>query len=436
MSAAPPQGESQALPAPRHALLIVPAAGDRRVITGLTLAERARRVAVLAGIAAERVVLIRSAAELAAARGKLEGHPLLVMTAADQVVAAQLLSPLRLAERGNRVAVDPSRGGEVAGAWALDGEHAAAALDAVAAQLAKEGGATGAFDLLGGLWSAAAAGDGGGANSPERVEVDRRARFPIRSAADVKAAIRWQYELVNKPLDAPICRYFYRPLARPLTILFLRTPFTPNAISVLSILLSLVGCAIAASPDPATHVWGLAMLLAGGIVDANDGEVARLRLEMSKTGAWLDAMGDDMARIALLLGIGGHVAHLQPSWPVWPITIASVAMTVLSLVLIYWYCIFVINSTNNQDYTKALQIGPGVRVEENRSLVGWIADMAAQIVRRDFIDLAVVFVALAGGSAVSFALLSLGSLVTLVIVVPTHLKIVKALRTGELQRAV
>ena len=28
-----------------------------------------------------------------------------------------------------------------------------------------------------------------------------------------------------------------------------------------------------------------------------------------------------------------------------------------------------------------------------------------------------------------------GSLVTLVIVIPTHLKIVKALRTGELQRA-
>jgi phosphatidylglycerophosphate synthase len=177
------------------------------------------------------------------------------------------------------------------------------------------------------------------------------------------------------------------------------------------------------------------MLLAGGIVDANDGEVARLRLEMSKTGAWLDAMGDDMARIALLLGIGGHVAHLQPTWPVWPITIASVAMTVLSLVLIYWYCIFVINSTNNQDYTKALQIGPGVRVEEKRSVVGWIADMAAQIVRRDFIDLAVVFVAAAGGSAISFALLSLGSLVTLIVVVPTHLKIVKALRTGELQRA-
>jgi phosphatidylglycerophosphate synthase len=412
----------QSLSAPRHAVVVVPPKGgasDRWVITGLTLAERARRVAVQAGIAKERVVLVRSADELAAARARLDGQPLLVMTAADQVVAAQLLGPLRLGARGNRKAVDAT--GEAAGAWVVDAEHAAAALDALAPLLATPGGA---FSL---------------ALPPplslESVEVDRRARFRIGGPGDVKAAIRWQYELVNKPLDAPICRYFYRPLARPLTILFLRTPLTPNAISVISILMSLVGCAIAASADPMTHVWGLVLLLGGGIVDANDGEVARLRLESSKTGAWLDAMGDDMARIALLLGMGGHVAHLQPTWPVWPITLASVAMTITSLVLIYWYCIYVINSTNNQDYTKALQIGPGVRAEEKRSLGAWIADMAAQIVRRDFIDLAIVFVALAGGSAISFSLLSLGSLVTLVIVIPTHLKIVKALRTGELQRA-
>lgn len=415
--------EPQKIDQPRHAVIVAPAPGspsDRWVITGLTLAERARRVAVLAGIAKEHVHLVRSADDVRALAASLGGKPLVILTAADQVVAVQLLQPLLLASSGERTAVDPRRGGEAAGAWTVDAEGAAAALTALATALAS--GPSGAFTFaLAGATS---------------VEVDRRARFRIAQPADVKAAIKWQYELVNKPLDAPICRYFYRPLARPLTILFLRTPFTPNAISILSILLSLVGCAIAASPDPMTHVWGLVMLLAGGIVDANDGEVARLRLEMSKTGAWLDAMGDDMARIALILGIGGHVAHLQPTWPVWPITIASAVMTVASLVLIYWYCIFVINSTNNQDYTKALQIGPGVRVEEKRSVGAWIADMAAQIVRRDFIDLAVVFVALARGSAVVFVLLSLGSVVTLLVVIPTHLKIVKALRTGELQRAV
>lgn len=407
----------------RHALVLVPAS-DRRKITGLTLAERGRRVAVLAGIAPARVVLVRSAEELSAARGRLAKVPLLVMTATSQVVAVSLLAKLALGESGRRQAVDPARGGQSAGAWVLDAEDAEAALDAVAAAYAAAGTGSGAAVALLDL----SLGEG---FAP--VEVDRRARFPMRDPGDLRAAIRWQYELVNKPLDAPICRYFYRPLARPLTILFLRSPLSPNVISVLSILLSLAGCAIAASGDLMTHVLGLLVLLSGGIVDTNDGEVARLRLEMSKTGAWIDAMGDDMARIGLLLGMGGHVAATHPSWPVWPVTLAAAAMTVLSLVLIYWYCIFVIDSSNNQDYTKALQIGPGVRAEGSaRSVGAWLADMGAQIVRRDFIDLAAVFVAIAGGSLVTFSLLSVGALATLIVVIPTHLKIVKAVRSGQI----
>lgn len=403
----------------RHALVLVPK-DERRKITGLTLAERGRRVAVLAGIAAERVVLVHDAEELARRRGELAGKPLVVMVASAQVVAVSLLNGLALGESGRRQAIDPLRGGQSAGAWVLDAEHSESALDAVASALAAASAPTELLELsLGEGFST--------------VEVDRRARFPLVTQADWKAAVRWQYELVNKPLDAPICRYFYRPLARPLTILFLRSPLSPNVISVISILLSLVGCAVAASGDLTTHVLGLLILLAGGIVDTNDGEVARLRLEMSKTGAWIDAMGDDMARIGLLLGMGGHVAANYPAWPVWPVTLAAAAMTVTSLVLIYWYCIYVIDSSNNQDYTKALQIGPGVRAAEQRSLGAWLADLGAQIVRRDFIDLAAVFVAIAGGSVITFSLLAVGSLVTLVVVIPTHLKIVKAIRAGELR---
>lgn len=403
----------------RHALVLVPP-NERRKITGLTLAERGRRVAVLAGIAAERVLLVHDAEELARRRGELAGKPLVIMVASAQVVAVSLLSVLSLGESGRRRAIDPLRGGQSAGAWVLDAEHAEAALDAVAVALAEAKAPAALLDLSLGEGFA-------------EVEVDRRARFPLVNPADWKAAVRWQYELVNKPLDAPICRYFYRPLARPLTILFLRSPLSPNVISVISILLSLAGCAVAASGDLSTHVLGLLILLAGGIVDTNDGEVARLRLEMSKTGAWIDAMGDDMARIGLLLGMGGHVAANYPAWPVWPATLAAVAMTVTSLVLIYWYCIYVIDSSNNQDYTKALQIGPGVRADEQRSLGAWLADLGAQIVRRDFIDLAAVFVAIAGGSVITFSLLAVGSVVTLLVVIPTHLKIVKAIRAGELR---
>lgn len=395
----------------RTALVLAPPAGDRRWVTGLGLGERGRRVAVRAGFSADRIVVVRDAAELRDARDRLTG-PLVLLRATDQVVAVPLVEPLGLAEPGDRHAVDPARGGGYAGARVVD--DGAALVDALVADFA--------------------AGDAPGATS-QPVEIGERARFPVRDRAEEKAANAWQWELVNKAMDAPITRYFYRPLARPLTHLFLRTPLSPNVISLISIALSLAGCAIAASADPDWHVIGLAILVAGGITDCNDGEVARLRLQMSKSGAWLDAMGDDAARLALVAGIGLHVDHLHPDWHALAITGASLAMTVAALLLIYWYCIFVINSSNNQDYTRALQIGPGVRPEGKRTIWQVASDWGAQIIRRDFIDLGVLVLAIFHVSEVSFVMLTLGAVVTLGVVIPTHLKIVKGLRTGALTRA-
>ena len=393
-------------------MVLAPPEGDRRIVTGLTLGERGRRVAKRAGVVDARLVMVRTAADLAAARATLVG-PLLVLDARDQVVAAELLAAVELERPGARYAIDPERGDSDAGALVVDAADAPAVLDALAA------------DLAGGVVAARAA------VTASAVPAPRRARFPVPDRAAVRAADKWQYELVDKPLDSWLCRYFYRPLARPLTKLFLRSPFTPNAISILSIILSLVGCAIAAGPTRLDHILGLAILVVGGIVDANDGEVARLRLEMSKTGAWLDAIGDDMARLALVACIGVHVSHLHPDWPALAITGAALAMTVMSLVLIYWYCIFVINSSNNQDYTKALQIGPGVRADGPRGLGAAIADFAAQIIRRDAIDIGVLVLALVHLPEIGFALLSIGALVTLAVVIPTHLKIVRSLRASR-----
>jgi phosphatidylglycerophosphate synthase len=394
--------------ASRVALVLAPPAGDRRIVTGLTLGERGRRVAVRAGIAAADVVVARSADELRAARSRLAGRPLLLLRATDQVVAAPLVEALRPDEPGLRHAVDPADGDAYAGAWVADAADSAGLVDALVADFAHGDAPT-------------------AERRGEAATIVRRARFKCPDRAAVRAADRWQYELIDKPLDAAITRYLYRPLARPLTYVFLRSPLSPNAISILSILLSLVGCAIASGPGAGTHVLGLAMLWLGCIVDCNDGEVARLRLESSKAGAWLDAMGDDMARIALVLSLGSHVSYLHPTWPVWPITIAAVVLTITSLLLIYWYCVFVIHSANNQDYTRALEIGPGVATGP-RTVWQVLADWGAQIIRRDVIDLGVLILAIVQLPEVGWVPLTLGSVVTLAVVVPTHFKIVRSLR--------
>lgn len=391
------------------ALVIAPPPDRERVVTGLRLGERGRRVAIRAGVPAERVRVVRCAAELRDAAAALAGTPLLLVRADGWVVAAPLVEPLRLTEPGARAAVDAA--GEYAGALRVDAGEAAALVAALA------------DDLEGGDRAIAA--------RAERVEVGRRARHPARTDAERRAADAWQFELVNKPLDAFLTVRFYRPVARPLTRLFLRSPFTPNMISLLSAALSIGGCVIAAGPTWGEHVIGMAILVLGGIVDANDGEVARLRLEGSKLGAWLDAIGDDLARLALMVAVGLHVAGRHPDLPVMWTMGGALALTLAAMLLIYWYCIFVIRSTNNQDYTAVLGVGPGVGETGRRSIGRWLGDLGTQIARRDFIDLAALGLALASVPEATYVGLVAGAVIGLGVVLPAHLKIVRSRRAAH-----
>jgi phosphatidylglycerophosphate synthase len=394
-----------------NALILAPALADERTVTGLELGERARRVAKHSGIAEAAIHVVRSAEELARIAAGLRTAPLLFVRATDHVVAMELTRPLLAADDSRvRIAVEAA-GGAYAGAIAAPAARAGALLDALAAD----------FDAGGDAAFVATA-------EPLRIEVNRRARHPARTKEELRAADAWQFELVDKPLDAWLTRYFYRPLARPLTRMFLHLPFSPNQITVVSALLSLLGCWIAAGPSYAAHALGLAVLVFGGIVDCNDGEVARLRLEFSTLGGWLDAIGDDLARMALLLAMGAHVAALHPEWPVAWLTGIALVLTIASLLLIYWYCIFVIHSSNNQDYGQALGVGPAQAAPTKKSIGRAIGDFFAVVARRDSMDLAALGCALVAIPAVPWVGMVAGGFISIVWVVPTHLKIVRQRR--------
>lgn len=396
----------------RAAIVLAPPSGRDLIVTGLTLTERAIRVVVGAGIAREDIFVVQDSADVerianVTRNGAHDG--LLLVQARDYVVAEPLVVPLRLETSGTRIAVDTEQ--RYAGAIVTDGVQAKRLLACIVDD-PEHGHATFAQEV----------GDQG------HIPVTDRARHPIRNDAEAKAADAWQFALVNKPRDAFLSVRLYRPLARPLTRMFLRLPFSPNAISILSAGLSLTGCAIASRPSFSAHVLGLMILFLGGIVDCCDGEVARLRLEGSAFGAWLDAIGDDLSRLALILAVGFHVAPQYPSIPILWMTAGAIVLTLASMGLIYWYCIFVAGSSNNQDYEAVLGIGPGEEAPEKMSLTRWLGDLGAALARRDFIDLAALFLAIVSFPIVMFVGLVGGAVVALAVVLPTHWKIVQSRR--------
>jgi phosphatidylglycerophosphate synthase len=384
-----------------HALVLGAARSDDRVLVGVSLSERARRAAAHAGIAPERIHVVRDAADLAAARRHFTG-PLVVVRARDQVVMPALVRGLHPDRPGTRVATDAT--GAHAGAMRLEPAEVPSLLAALEADLA-EGDHTVAARLL-------------ASDVAVAVASDATTHHVARTAAEARAAAAWLWRFVHKPeLDSVFTRYLCRPLARPLTRLFVRLPFTPNMITVFSILVGWLGCALAAGASYGTHLAGLAVIVFGnGLLDAVDGEVARLRLQFSRAGDWLDAFGDHTIRIGLILALGHHVAAQLPALPIGSLTLVTAAATLAAMAPMYWYCLSVHRTINLQHYG---EITGGTR--------GW----SSQLSSRDFTDYAFLVLAALGLSVISLAGTAAGALIALVTVVRAHPRAVRQRRAAR-----
>jgi phosphatidylglycerophosphate synthase len=141
---------------------------------------------------------------------------------------------------------------------------------------------------------------------------------------------------LQNPRDGYIDRLVYRRLSRPLTALLLRTSLTPNAVTVLGILLGVAGGLVLGLPGPAAVVACVLGLVASGVLDCTDGELARLRFSESRLGHLLDVVGDTVVHLAFLTGIGLRLAD-QGALPGKPLLIA-VGLGVLGAFLVITAC--------------------------------------------------------------------------------------------------
>lgn len=140
----------------------------------------------------------------------------------------------------------------------------------------------------------------------------------IRSRSDLREANRRLIRLIRKSIDQDgIVSYFvFRPLSRLMTRVLIDTPISPNHVSLAAMAF---GIAAAVCASLGTYQWvALAGVLywIGAVVDCVDGELARLRLQGSKVGEWLDTLADDVSTYGLMagLGIGLTYAGADPMW--------------------------------------------------------------------------------------------------------------------------
>lgn len=128
--------------------------------------------------------------------------------------------------------------------------------------------------------------------------------LPLRESQDV---VRAEQRLLATPkgsMDGLVDTYFNRKAAAGLTRIFVKAGWSPNAVTVFSLLIGLAAAGSFAYGTYGSGIIGALFFQVSAIVDCCDGDVARLTFRESRFGEQLDLIGDNVVHMAIFGAIG------------------------------------------------------------------------------------------------------------------------------------
>jgi phosphatidylglycerophosphate synthase len=192
---------------------------------------------------------------------------------------------------------------------------------------------------------------------------------------------KYLLDSLRRSHDGLISRTINRPVSLFVSGYLAETSVTPNQITVMVFILSLV-CALCMGMG--YFIMGTILMHISSILDGCDGEVARLKFMQSKLGAWLDTILDDIANQIFFCatGIGLYLENPVPLYLV--LTVIIPVFSVPSFTYLY---------------SKLIRLGKtdtGELKIDQTSFTGRIINILKMIIKKDFYYAAFVVIATAG----------------------------------------
>lgn len=125
----------------------------------------------------------------------------------------------------------------------------------------------------------------------------------VRGARDLAEAERLLYAGLGTDNDTGVDEYLHRRCSRRITRVLVRTPVTPNQVSVLSLCIGLGAVWCFWHATAAYAALGVLCYALACVVDHSDGEIARLTFQESRLGAHLDWAIDTVIHAGLVLAM-------------------------------------------------------------------------------------------------------------------------------------
>jgi phosphatidylglycerophosphate synthase len=217
-------------------------------------------------------------------------------------------------------------------------------------------------------------------------ETQPRVRLPgecfahtTTSPAQARAAEKRLYKSLIKPTDGWFSRNLDRPISLSITRRIIDLPIHPHPITVFALLVGIAAAWCAAQPGYGFLVAGGLLFLAASILDGVDGELARAKLLHSRTGEWLDTLGDDLTNFVYMAGItcGVYRRSADDFW----LVLGASSLVIYALTLLLMYAKLVLGGRHGT----LLEFQQEVRRPEYRTgpMRAWLVPLQP-LIKRDF----------------------------------------------------
>src|ERR1035438_198233 len=111
-------------------------------------------------------------------------------------------------------------------------------------------------------------------------------------------------EVFAKDTDGFFARHFDRKISGAISRQLVKTPITPNQITIFVTLLGVGAGYLMSQRGYLTKVEGSLVFLLTSILDGCDGEVARAKQMTSRMAGWLDLWGENVVHVSVFYGLG------------------------------------------------------------------------------------------------------------------------------------
>lgn len=206
----------------------------------------------------------------------------------------------------------------------------------------------------------------------------------------IKKAEDLIFSYVGKTETGWISRNINSKISLPTSRLLVRTPLTPNMISVIINIIGMLSGPFYALGHP---VLGALFFQIATILDRCDGEVARVKLMETKRGQWVDTISDQITVFSFIIGV--PLGYYLTTKNTIALLLGGLNLGIF-IFFVIWSFYFLIKYTNSGSLVSYFKVDKLIG-DENRSFLHRLIGIVRPMSRRNFYSFGFLIVAIIGG---------------------------------------